>query len=84
MVISNEDVCTGFMAKVESCTKQNSEGEMAALDMLNKQGIVRAIEPSIMMPVKRVLNKKSRNRASGHIPAKVRCKVVVDLCENTR
>ncbi|POM72636.1 Hypothetical protein PHPALM_10613, partial [Phytophthora palmivora] len=67
---TNEEACTAFLSKVEVCTKKNSENEMAALDMLNKQGIVRAIEPSIMVPVKRVLNRKSRSRGSGHIPAK--------------
>ncbi|ETO77783.1 hypothetical protein F444_07103 [Phytophthora nicotianae P1976] len=70
MLNSNEEACTAFMTKVESRTKQNSEIEMAALDTLNKQGIVRAIEPSIMVPVKRVVNRKSRNRPSGHVPAK--------------
>ncbi|KAG3119662.1 hypothetical protein PI124_g2177 [Phytophthora idaei] len=70
MLDSNEEACTAFMTKVESCTKQNSEIEMAALDTLNKQGIVRAIEPSIMVPVNRVVNRKSRSRPSGHVPAK--------------
>ncbi|CAI5704658.1 unnamed protein product [Peronospora effusa] len=70
MVISNEKACAAFLSMVESYTMQNCEGEMATLNMLNRQGIVRAIQPSIMMPVKRVLGKKTRNRASGHIPAK--------------
>ncbi|CAI5728803.1 unnamed protein product [Peronospora destructor] len=70
MVISNEKAWAAFLSMLESCTMQNCKGEMAALDMLNRQGIVSAIQPSIMMPVKRVLSKKARNRASGHIPAK--------------
>ncbi|KAL4169764.1 hypothetical protein KRP22_010679 [Phytophthora ramorum] len=68
-LISNSDASRAFISKVESCTKENCEREMAALDTLDKQGIVRAIEPSIMVPVRRVLNKKSRNRVNGHIPA---------------
>ncbi|KAI9995858.1 hypothetical protein PInf_012926 [Phytophthora infestans] len=70
MLDANEEVCSTFMTKVEWRTKQNSEIEMAALDTLNKQGIVRAIEPSIMVPVKRVVNRKSRSRPSAHVPAK--------------
>ena len=83
MVISNEDACAAFLSVVESYTMQNCEGEMAALDMLNKQGIVRATQPSIMMPVKRVLSKKARNRASGHIPAKVRYESCFVVCRDT-
>ncbi|OWZ20352.1 hypothetical protein PHMEG_0005247 [Phytophthora megakarya] len=70
MLDSNDEVHASFLSKVELCTKQNSENELAALDTLNKQGIVRAIEPSIIVPVKRVLKRKSRSRGSGHIPAK--------------
>ncbi|KAL3673360.1 hypothetical protein V7S43_001076 [Phytophthora oleae] len=70
MLDSNAEACTEFMSRVELCTKRNSEIEMTALDTLDKQGIVRAIEPSIILPVKRVLNRKSRSRPSGHIPAK--------------
>ena len=75
MVISNEKACAAFLSIVKSYTMQNCKGEMSALDMLNRQGIVRAIQPSIMMPVKRVLSKTAHNRASGHIPAKVRYKL---------
>ncbi|KAG1693146.1 hypothetical protein DVH05_023926 [Phytophthora capsici] len=74
MLDSTAEACTQFMSRVELCTKRNSEVEATALDTLNKQGIVRAIEPSIMLPVNRVLNRKSHSRPtrtpSGHIPAK--------------
>ncbi|KAK1948078.1 putative DNA helicase INO80 [Phytophthora citrophthora] len=74
MLDSTAEACTQFMSRVELCTKRNSEVEATVLDTLDKQGIVRAIEPSIMLPVKRVLNRKSRSRPtrtlSGHVPAK--------------
>ncbi|KAI9906996.1 hypothetical protein PsorP6_004035 [Peronosclerospora sorghi] len=71
-VLSSDDASTAFTLKVKACTVQNCEREMAALDFLNRQGIVRPIQPSIMMPVKRILNRKFRSRACRHIPAKGR------------
>ncbi|CAH0517951.1 unnamed protein product [Peronospora belbahrii] len=70
VVVTHVDACAAFVSMVESRTMQNCEGEMAALDILNKQGIVRSIQPSILMPIKRTLSKKARNRARRHIPAK--------------
>ncbi|KAL8008198.1 putative forkhead-associated (FHA) domain, Zinc finger, CXXC-type, SMAD/FHA domain superfamily [Plasmopara halstedii] len=66
---SNEGICAAFISNVASCTQQKSEIEMTAMDTLYKQGIVRAMEPSIMVPMKRVLSRKSRSRPSRHIPA---------------
>jgi hypothetical protein len=60
------------MTRVEAFTKDQAEREMGALDTLNKEGMGRALEPSIMVPVKRVLSTKSRARVSGHVPSKVR------------
>ncbi|KAE8910332.1 hypothetical protein PF005_g16647 [Phytophthora fragariae] len=70
-IASKLDDSAAFISKVNLCTKNNSKREMVAMDALNKQGMVRAIEPSIMVPMKRVSLKKSRSRTTGHIPAKV-------------
>ncbi|GMF12605.1 unnamed protein product [Phytophthora lilii] len=69
MVVSDVEASSAFISKVESCTQDNSEHEMAALDTLHKQGIVRAV-PSIVVPVRRMLIKKSRNRPFRHTPVK--------------
>ncbi|KAJ8569402.1 hypothetical protein ON010_g5856 [Phytophthora cinnamomi] len=71
LITSNLDDSAAFISNVEACTTDNSKREVVTLDTLNKQGIVREIEPSIMVPVKRVLLKKSRSRTTAHIPAKV-------------
>uniref|UniRef100_M4B6U0 CXXC-type domain-containing protein n=1 Tax=Hyaloperonospora arabidopsidis (strain Emoy2) TaxID=559515 RepID=M4B6U0_HYAAE len=68
-LISNEAARTAFMLKVAACTVRNCEREAAALATLNQQGIVGTTQPSIIMPVKHILSKKARSRASGHIPA---------------
>ena len=83
-LISNEAARTAFMLKVAACTVRNCEREAAALATLNQQGIVGTTQPSIIMPVKHILSKKARSRASGHIPAEVRSRaffVLVDMLD---
>lgn len=69
-VLSEDDVLRRFIGHLAVVTQENSEHELAALGMLNKQGVVRPVASLIKIQTKPGVLKKIRNRAGSSTPTK--------------